>query len=169
MVTQQQIETFARLGITVSAQPVFDQWWGGEGGMYETRLGKHRAPTLNPFAAMLAAGVSLAFGSDAPVTPLAPWEAVRAAAHHHTPTQAISVRAAFAAHTRGGWRASGTAQGGWSRPVSQRIWRYGTSTNSVCRRRMRAWPLGPPTRAQECHRSRRLSQALAYPHACKRW
>jgi predicted amidohydrolase YtcJ len=47
----------------------------------------------------------LAFGSDSPVTPLDPWGSVRAAASHHNPVQRMSVRAAFAAHTRGGWRA----------------------------------------------------------------
>ncbi len=60
---------------------------------------------MNPFAAFGAAGVVLAFGSDSPVTPLGPWAAVRAAAFHRTPGSRITVRAAFAAHTRGGWRA----------------------------------------------------------------
>jgi predicted amidohydrolase YtcJ len=89
-----------------SVQPAFDAAWGGATGMYATRLGAARAATLNPFAAMSAAGVSLAFGSDAPVTPLDPWGSVRAAAFHRTPEQRVSVRAAFAAHTRGGRRAA---------------------------------------------------------------
>ena len=46
-------------------------------------------------------------GSDSPVTPLDPWGAVRAAAFHRTPEHRVSARAAFNAHTRGGWRASG--------------------------------------------------------------
>jgi predicted amidohydrolase YtcJ len=50
--------------------------------------------------------VTLAFGSDSPVTPLDPWGSVRAAAFHHNPVHRMSVRAAFAAHTRGGWRAA---------------------------------------------------------------
>jgi predicted amidohydrolase YtcJ len=90
-------------------QPVFDALWGGEDGMYAERLGVDRARTMNPFGALQKAGVPLAFGSDAPVTPLDPWGAVRAAAFHKTPEQRISVRAAFAAHTRGGWRALGAA------------------------------------------------------------
>jgi predicted amidohydrolase YtcJ len=49
--------------------------------------------------------VALAFGSDSPVTPLDPWGTVRAAMRHHNPAQRLSARAAFAAHTRGGWRA----------------------------------------------------------------
>ncbi|HEX2418086.1 MAG TPA: amidohydrolase family protein, partial [Micromonosporaceae bacterium] len=50
-------------------------------------------------------GVPLAFGSDSPVTPIDPWGTVRAATQHHNPRQRITVRAGFAAHTRGGWRA----------------------------------------------------------------
>jgi predicted amidohydrolase YtcJ len=74
--------------------------------MYRTRLGADRARTLNPFAAMSRAGVPLALGSDAPVTPLGGWEAVRAATYHHTPEHALTAGDAFAAHTVGGWRAA---------------------------------------------------------------
>ncbi|MFJ9645416.1 amidohydrolase [Streptomyces sp. NPDC101206] len=107
MMTPQTIAAFADLGLTASVQPAFDAAWGGEDGMYADRLGAERARTLNPFAALLKAGVPLAFGSDAPVTPFDPWGTVRAAAFHRTPEHRISVRAAFTAHTRGGWRALG--------------------------------------------------------------
>jgi predicted amidohydrolase YtcJ len=50
--------------------------------------------------------VALAFGSDSPVTPLDPWGSVRAALNHRNPNQRLTVRQAFAAHTRGGWRAA---------------------------------------------------------------
>ncbi|MFD7083092.1 amidohydrolase [Streptomyces sp. NPDC002181] len=107
MMTPATIAAFADLGLTASVQPAFDAAWGGEEGMYADRLGAERARTLNPFAALLKAGVPLAFGSDAPVTPFDPWGTVRAAAFHRTPEHRISVRAAFTAHTRGGWRALG--------------------------------------------------------------
>ncbi len=106
MVTPDQIGVLAELGVTASVQPAFDATWGGPGGMYATRLGPDRAAGLNPFAALAAAGVPLALGSDAPVTPFAPWEAVRAAAFTTAPEHAVSARAAFLAHTRGGWRAA---------------------------------------------------------------
>jgi predicted amidohydrolase YtcJ len=61
---------------------------------------------MNPYAALAAAGVALALGSDAPVTPLDPWGTVRAAVEHRTPGSGLSARAAFTAHTRGGWRAA---------------------------------------------------------------
>lgn len=101
------IDAFAELGLIASVQPAFDAAWGGAGGMYVERLGPERASTLNPFAALLRAGVPLAFGSDAPVTALNPWGGVRAAAFHRATEHRVSARAAFAAHTRGGWRAMG--------------------------------------------------------------
>lgn len=99
-------DRFARAGFTASMQPLFDSTWGGEDGMYAKRLGSARAAGLNRFAALASAGVPLAFGSDAPVTAMGPWASVRAAAHPHNTTSAISPRSAFAAHTRGGWRAA---------------------------------------------------------------
>jgi predicted amidohydrolase YtcJ len=62
---------------------------------------------MNPYASLGRSGIALAFGSDTPVTPLDPWGAVRAAAWHQNPEERITVRAAFTAHTRGGWRAAG--------------------------------------------------------------
>ena len=99
------IGKLAKYGVVVSAQPGFDAAWGGQEGMYARRLGAARAEGMNPFSAYGAAGVVLAFGSDSPVIPIGPWEAVRAAAFHRTAGSRITVRAAFAAHTRGGWRA----------------------------------------------------------------
>ena len=101
----EHIKKFVHHGVIVSAQPGFDAAWGGEDGMYVQRLGSGRALGMKPFAALSAAGVVLAFGSDAPVIPLGPWEAVRAAVFHQTPASRMTARAAFAAHTRGGWRA----------------------------------------------------------------
>jgi predicted amidohydrolase YtcJ len=112
MVDAVMIATLADLAVVASVQPAFDRLWGGEQGMYVERLGADRARTLNPFAAMAAGGVVLAFGSDAPVTPLDPWGTVRAAAQHHTPGQSLSVSAAFAAHTVGGWHAAQVDGGG---------------------------------------------------------
>jgi predicted amidohydrolase YtcJ len=105
------IAVLARYGVLASVQPVFDAAWGGPDGMYAARLGAERAAALNPFAAMAAAGIGLAIGSDAPVTELNPWAAVRAAANHRTPGHGISPRAAFAAATRGAWRAGGVRDG----------------------------------------------------------
>ena len=112
MLDSEQISVMASLGVVASVQPAFDARWGGTSGMYAERLGSDRAALLNPYAALAAAGVPLALGSDAPVTPLDPWGTLRAAVDHRTPGSGLSARAAFAAHTRGGWRAAGSRDDG---------------------------------------------------------
>jgi len=107
MLTDQHVAALAELGVTASMQPMFDGLWAGPGGMYEQRLGAERTAAMNRFADLVAAGALVAFGSDAPVTDVGPWEAVRAALEHSNPAQRLSARAAFAAHTRAGWRAVG--------------------------------------------------------------
>lgn len=122
------VAALARFGLTGSVQPAFDAAWGGPDAMYAARLGADRAGPMNPFAAMAAAGVPLAFGSDSPVTPLDPWGGVRAAVQHRTETSRLSVQAAFAAHTRGGWYAAGIDGAGELRggaPATLAIWTAG--------------------------------------------
>jgi predicted amidohydrolase YtcJ len=99
------IAGFVEYGVMASVQPAFDRLWGGEHAMYAQRIGVERALASNPIGSLAGVGVSLAFGSDSPVTPLDPWGTVRAAMNHHNATQRIGVKTAFAAHTRGGWRA----------------------------------------------------------------
>ncbi|MFB9238233.1 amidohydrolase [Plantactinospora siamensis] len=99
------IAAFVEYGIVASMQPAFDRLWGGERQMYAARLGVARSLESNPMGAMHGVGVPLAFGSDSPVTPLDPWGSVRAAVSHFNPVHRMSVPAAFAAHTRGGWSA----------------------------------------------------------------
>ncbi|WP_354643638.1 amidohydrolase [Kitasatospora camelliae] len=140
------VAAFAELGLTASVQPAFDACWGGPEGMYAQRLGAERAAALNPFAALLRAGVPLAFGSDAPVTPLDPWGTVRAAAFHRTPEHRISVRAAFTAHTRGGWRALGRDQDGVLVPgavASYAIWEVTDLVVQAPDTRVAGWSTDP--------------------------
>lgn len=107
MLTDEHIHTMRTLGMTASMQPLFDAWWGKPGGMYESRLGD-RSQHMNRWGSLQANGTAVCFSSDSPVTPNTPWNAVHAAMHHHNPEERISGRAAFAAHTRGGWRALGS-------------------------------------------------------------
>uniref|UniRef100_A0AAU3HV22 Amidohydrolase n=1 Tax=Streptomyces sp. NBC_01393 TaxID=2903851 RepID=A0AAU3HV22_9ACTN len=146
MLTPETVAGFAELGLTASVQPAFDALWGGEDGMYAQRLGAERARTLNPFAALLRAGVPLAFGSDSPVTPLDPWGTVRAAAFHRTPEHRVSVRAAFTAHTRGGWRAVGRDDAGVlvpGAPADYAVWRTGHLVVQAPDDRVARWSTDP--------------------------
>ena len=146
MLTAETVAAFAEFGLVASVQPAFDAAWGGTDGMYARRLGVDRARTLNPFAALARAGVPLAFGSDAPVTPLDPWGALRAAAFHHTPEHRISVRAGFVAHTRGGRRAVGQDDGGVlvpGAPADYAVWRAGELVVQVPDERVAGWSTDP--------------------------
>ncbi|MEU2496343.1 amidohydrolase [Streptomyces sp. NPDC007883] len=146
MLTPETVAAFAELGLTASVQPAFDAAWGGDAGMYAQRLGVERARTLNPYAALLRAGVPLAFGSDSPVTPVDPWGTVRAAAFHRTPEHRISVRAAFTAHTRGGWRAVGRDDAGTlvpGAPADYAVWRTGELVVQAPDDRVARWSTDP--------------------------
>jgi predicted amidohydrolase YtcJ len=103
---RQLIAGLVNFGVTASVQPAFDRLWGGDDAMYAHRLGVARSLASNPFGALAGVGVPMAFGSDAPVTPLDPWGTIRAAMRHHNPSQRLGPRVGFAAHTRGGWRAA---------------------------------------------------------------
>lgn len=146
MLEADTIAAFAELALTASVQPGFDAAWGGAHGMYAERLGRERAATLNPYAALLRAGVPLAFGSDSPVTALGPWDAVRAAAFHRTPEHRISVRAAFTAHTRGGWRAVGRDDAGVlvpGAPADYAVWSAGELVVQAPDSRVANWSTDP--------------------------
>jgi hypothetical protein len=92
-------------GMVASVQPAFDAAWGGDAGMYAERLGLERAAATNPFADLADAGVTLALGSDAPITPLDPWGGVHAAVDHRTRGSGLRPFDAFDAATHGGWYA----------------------------------------------------------------
>jgi predicted amidohydrolase YtcJ len=106
MVDPDHIQRLVGWGVVASVQPAFDAAWGGPDGMYALRLGVSRAAAMNPYAQLAACGVELAFGSDAPVTPVDPWAGVRAAVLHHSPGSRFNSLQALAAHTSGGYRAA---------------------------------------------------------------
>ncbi|BBZ13554.1 amidohydrolase [Mycobacterium branderi] len=151
MVTGEQAAKLGAWGVIASMQPNFDALWGGGDGMYARRLGSDRGSQLNPFALLASQGVPLAFGSDAPVTGLDPWASVRAAAHHHTPDSALSVRAAFAAATRGGWRAAGVRDGltgslAPGAPASYAVWDVGELDVVAPDNAVQRWSTDPRSR-----------------------
>ena len=151
MVTAEQAGKLGMWGVIASMQPSFDALWGGTDRMYARRLGVERAARLNPFALLASQGVPLAFGSDAPVTELNPWAAVRAASHHRTPGSAVSVRAAFLAATRGGWRAGGVNDGITGTlvpgaPASYAVWEAGRLAVGTPRDGVQRWSTDPRSR-----------------------
>ncbi|MDC9018064.1 amidohydrolase [Mycobacterium marinum] len=151
MVTAEQAAKLGAWGIIASVQPNFDALWGGAEGMYARRLGPKRARLLNPLALLASQGVPLAFGSDAPVTGFDPWAGVRAAVNHHTAGSAVSARAAFAAATRGGWRAAGVRDGKTGTlvpgaPASYAVWDAGALTVSAPRDAVQRWSTDPRSR-----------------------
>ena len=119
--------------------------------MYARRLGPQRGCQLNPLALLASQGVPLALGSDAPVTGFEPWASVRAAVNHHTPGSAVSARAAFAAATRGGWRAGGVRDGTTGTLIpgalaSYAVWDAGPLDVSAPRDAVQRWSTDPRSR-----------------------
>lgn len=104
LVRRDSLSTLARLGLRASVQPahllddrdVTELCW------------PDRAERCFAFRWMVEAGVELAFGSDAPVSPLDPWLAIAAAVHRSAderppwhPEQALTAREAVAASVDG--------------------------------------------------------------------
>jgi len=105
LVRGQDFARFGELGLTASVQPAHvlddrdaaDTNWSG------------RTDRAFPLRSLLAAGATLAFGSDAPVAPLEPWTAMSAATTRARqdgrepwhPEQALTRQEALTASTRG--------------------------------------------------------------------
>jgi predicted amidohydrolase YtcJ len=101
-----QIERIARMELILSVQPAFEAFWGGADGMYARRLGMDRSGKTNPYRQLLAAGVRLAGGSDAPITPIDPLAGVAAAVARSDPEHRLPVEEAVGLFTAGGARAA---------------------------------------------------------------
>ena len=104
------IERLAGCGITVVTQPSFI-YYSGE--RYLSEVADDRLPWLYPIGSLNAAGVPLAAGSDAPVTPLDPITGIYAAATRRAesgntvlPDEALSVEDALGMYTLGSAYAS---------------------------------------------------------------
>ena len=112
------------------------------------RLGIGRAAALHAFADMITAGIPVAFGSDSPVTSINGWAGVRAAMFHHEEHQRVSARAAFRAHSRGGWRLArldgrGAGELTIGAPATLAIWAAGELVVQSPDGRISAWSTDP--------------------------
>ena len=129
MVDPDGIATLVGLGVVASVQPAFDALLG-RGRRHVRRAARRRArgtrSTRSP--RWLAAGVSMALGSDSPVTPVAPWEAVRACVNHRNPgSGSRPARRSSPTRAAGGGRPASTTAGylDLGQPASFAIWSVG--------------------------------------------
>lgn len=96
------IRRAAKLGLLISVQPAYEYYWGGEGGMYEKRLGRKVSDRTNPYRTMIDSGLILAGGSDCDVTPCNPILGIHAAVNHPKPQHRVTVHEAVAMFTVNG-------------------------------------------------------------------
>jgi predicted amidohydrolase YtcJ len=89
----------ADVGLLLSMQPAFDYLWGGEGGMYEERLGAERAKGMNLFRTAKRTGCTICGGSDSPVTKLSALLGIHSLVNHHVPEERFSIEEALGAYT----------------------------------------------------------------------
>ncbi len=87
-------------GLLASCQPNFVGQWSGPGDVYETRLGKTRNSTNNPFRRILSCRIPLCFGSDG--MPYGPLYGIHSAVNGFFKDQRMSVEEAIRGYTVGG-------------------------------------------------------------------
>lgn len=106
LLSETMIRRIAGLGIHLAVQPAFELEWGGPDRLYGRRLGSRWQQT-NPFRWLIDAGVTLAGGSDWPVTPVNPVAGIHAAINHPNSVQRIKPAEAMAMFTVNAARAMG--------------------------------------------------------------
>lgn len=90
--TWKQIARMQRLGVVTGMQPAFLPAFIGEKDMchYRKLLGDKRLERVHPYRTLLDHGVTIAGGSDSPVTPYSPLSGIRAAVQHPNPAQRVT-------------------------------------------------------------------------------
>ena len=99
LVDEKDFDTMAELGLWLDFQPMFHEYWGKPGGLYEQRLGKTRAGGINRIKTAAKKGIPFALGSDCNVTPLDPLGGIAAAVDHPVPGECLSVEEAVRGFT----------------------------------------------------------------------
>jgi predicted amidohydrolase YtcJ len=93
----EELAACARVRVPLVMQPNFVRNWSGEGGLYETRLGRERWKRNNRFASLLRAGVPCVFSSDG--MPAGPLYGIRGATHHPVAEERIGPADALRRYT----------------------------------------------------------------------
>jgi predicted amidohydrolase YtcJ len=106
VLTQEDVHRIGALGITCSVQPAFI---GSEAGWVGERVGPERLAGTYAFRSLLAAGATLAAGSDSPVEDPDPWSGMALARDRAglTPHESLDAAAALRMFTEGGAAALG--------------------------------------------------------------
>jgi len=86
--TPDQVRRAARLGLALGIQPAFNHYWPHE--HFLRSLGPARSAIADPIAGLMAAGILLGGGSDAPVTPLDPLLGIQSAVTHSRPEERLT-------------------------------------------------------------------------------
>lgn len=97
VIAERDIDRIVRLGVPLVMQPNFVRNWGGEGGLYERRLGRSRWERNNPFATLLRAGARIVFSSDG--MPAGPLFGIKGATHHAVMHERIGMVDALTRYT----------------------------------------------------------------------
>lgn len=89
------IERAAKLGCVISTQPSFSYLRGGEGSVYNLRLGTERERRGYPLKKFVEAGIVVGGGSDSGVTPMDPILGIHAALHQSYPENNVDIHTAM--------------------------------------------------------------------------
>jgi predicted amidohydrolase YtcJ len=101
LATANHIARAGNLGLVFSMQPAYEYYWGGQGGMYEKRLGE-RFMRTNSFREILDAGITICGGSDSDVTPSDPILGIHEAVNHPVLSHRVDVLSAIRFFTTNG-------------------------------------------------------------------
>ena len=99
LITPPQQQRAAALHLSVALQPAFLDWAQEPGEYLERILGRERTLAIEPLREMLAQGLLLSAGSDAPCTLPNPVEGIHLCCNHPDPAQSVTVEQALKIHT----------------------------------------------------------------------
>lgn len=99
---KEHIKMAKELGLILSMQPAFEYHWGGPDNLYGMRLGPERIKRTNPFREILDEGITVAAGSDAAVTNMAPFFGIYGAVNHPSINQRVTLYEALEMFTING-------------------------------------------------------------------
>ena len=99
LITPPQQQRAAALHLSVALQPAFLDWAQEPGEYLKRILGRERTLAIEPLREMLAQGLLLSAGSDAPCTLPNPVEGIHLCCNHPDPAQSVTVEQALKIHT----------------------------------------------------------------------